>query len=47
MAFESVVVPDTWISDGIWRGNYFGREPIRRTEVKVRVGKLKNGKATG
>ena len=33
--------------DGIWRGNYFRREPIGRTEVKVRVGKLKNGKATG
>ena len=27
------------------RGNYFGGEPIRRTEVEVRVGKLKNGKA--
>ena len=25
----------------------FGGEPIGRTEVKVRVGKLKNGKATG
>ena len=30
--------------DGIQRGNYFGKEPIRRTEVEVRVGKLKNGK---
>ena len=27
--------------------NYFGGEPIRRTEVEVRVGKLKNGKAAG
>ena len=27
------------------RSNYFGGEPIRRTEVEVRVGKLKNGKA--
>ena len=29
------------------RGNYFGGEPIRRTEVEVKVGKLKNGKAAG
>ena len=27
------------------RGNYFGGEPIRRTEVEVKVGKLKNEKA--
>ena len=33
--------------DGVRRGNYFGGEPIRRTEVKVRVGKLKDGKAAG
>ena len=33
--------------DGIQRGNYFGGEPIRRAEIEVRVGKLKNGKATG
>ena len=33
--------------DGIWSGNYFRGEPIRRAEVKVRVGKLKNRKATG
>ena len=32
--------------DGIRRGNYFGVEPIGRAEVEVRVGKLKNGKAT-
>ena len=31
--------------DGVGRGNYFGGEPIRRTEVEVKVGKLKNGKA--
>ena len=31
----------------IWKGNYFGGEPIERAEVEVRVGKLKNGKATG
>ena len=31
----------------IRRGNYFGREPIGRAEVEVRVGKLKNGKAAG
>ena len=29
--------------DGILRGNYFGGEPVRRAEVEVRVGKLKNG----
>ena len=33
--------------DGVRRANYFGGKPIRRTEVEVRVGKLKNGKATG
>ena len=33
--------------DEVWRGNYFGGEPIRRTEVEVRVGKLKKGKAAG
>ena len=32
---------------GVQRGNYFGGEPIRRTEVDIRVGKLKNGKAAG
>ena len=33
--------------DGVWRGNYSGGELIRRIEVEVRVGKLKNGKAAG
>ena len=33
--------------DGIRRGNYFGGERIRRAEVEVRVGKLKNRKAAG
>ena len=33
--------------DGIQRGNYFGREPIGRSEVEVRVGKLKNEEAAG
>ena len=33
--------------DGIRRDNYFGEEPIRRTEVEVKMGKLKNGKAAG
>ena len=28
--------------DRVWRVNYFGGEPIRRTEVEVRVRKLKN-----
>ena len=34
-------------SDGVWRSNYFRGEPIRGTEVEVRVVKLKNGKAAG
>ena len=33
--------------DGIQRGNYFGGQPIGRTELEARVGKLKNGKAAG
>ena len=33
--------------DGIQRGNYFRGEPTGGAEVEVRVGKLKNGKATG
>ena len=33
--------------DGIQRGNYFGVEPTGRAEVEVRMGKLKNGKASG
>ena len=28
--------------DGVQRGNYFGGEPIRRTEVEVRREKFKN-----
>ena len=35
------------VADGLRKGNYFGEEPIRRAEVQVRVGKLKNGKAAG
>ena len=31
----------------IQRGNYLGGEPIGRSEVEVRMGKLKNGKAAG
>ena len=31
--------------NGVWIGNYFGGEPIRRAEVEVRVEKLKNGNA--
>ena len=31
--------------DGIQESNYFGVELIGRTELEVRVGKLKNGKA--
>ena len=33
------------VFDRVWRGNYFEGEPIRRTEVEVKVGKPKNGKA--
>ena len=33
--------------DGVRRGNYFGEEPIRRTEVESRIRKLKKGKAAG
>ena len=33
--------------DGIRRGNYFGGESIGRTEVELRMGKLKNRKAAG
>ena len=32
---------------GARRGNHLRVEPIRRTKVEVRVGKLKNRKATG
>ena len=32
--------------DGFQRSNYLGGEPIRSTEVEVRIGKLKNGKVT-
>ena len=33
--------------DGVRRDNYFGGEPIRRTEVEVRVEKLQNREAGG
>ena len=33
--------------DRIRRGNYFGGEPIKKTEVEVRVREPKNGKAAG
>ena len=33
--------------DGVERDNYFGGEPIRRTEIEGRVRKLMNGKAKG
>ena len=32
---------------GGFEENYFEGEPIRRTEVEVRVGKLRNGKVVG
>ena len=43
---EEVVVHICGI-DGTRRGNYFGGEPTGRDEVEVRLGKTKNGKATG
>ena len=33
--------------DGVWRGNYFRAEAIGKADAEVKVGKLKNGKATG
>ena len=33
--------------DDIQKGNYFRGDPIRRIEVEVRVGKLKNRQALG
>ena len=33
--------------DGIQRGNFFGGEPIRRTEIEVKVDNLKKRKAAG
>ena len=33
--------------EGIQKVNQFKENPIRKTEVEVRVGKLKNGKAEG
>ena len=33
--------------NGIRKGNYFGGEHFGRAEVEVRLGKLKNRKATG
>ena len=33
--------------DGIRRGSYFEGETIWRAEFEVRLGKLKNGKASG
>ena len=33
--------------DGIQRDRYFEGELIRKTEIEVRMGKLKNGKAAG
>ena len=32
--------------EGVRRGTYFGREPITITDVRIRVRKLKNGKAS-
>ena len=32
---------------GIQRGNHFGGEPIRNTDIEVRVEKVRNGKTAG
>ena len=36
-----------YIFDSVQTGCYFGGEKVRKTEVEVRVGKLKNGKCAG
>ena len=43
LVLEEAEVRRIWIKgfNGVRIGNYFGGEPIRRTEVKVRVGKLR------
>ena len=33
--------------DGVRRGNYFGGEPTGKAAAEARVGKIKNGKASG
>ena len=33
--------------DEVERGNLFRGEPIRRTDIELLVGKLKNGKSAG
>ena len=30
----------------VWKGNYFGGMPIKRTETEVKMGKLKNWKVS-
>ena len=53
--FEDLYNIDTWKQvevqmcgfDGIWRGKYFGGEPIGRAEDEVRVGKRKGRKVAG
>ena len=53
--FEDMFNIDTWKQvvvhicgfNGIRGGNYFGREPIGKDEVEMRLEKLKNGKAAG
>ena len=40
-------VASNCVSNGVRRGNYFGGQLIKRTEVEVRVRKFKNGKAAG
>ena len=44
---EQVVVHMCGFDSPIQRGNDFKGEPIGRAEIEVRVGKLKNGNATG
>ena len=33
--------------DRVQKGKYFGGDPIKRIEVEVRMGKIKNGKSAG
>ena len=45
--FEEFNYMDTEEQVRVQRGNHFGEESIRMTEVEVRLGKLKNGKTGG
>ena len=36
-----------YVLDGVQRGNFFGGEQVRKTEVELRVRKFKDRKAAG